>query len=152
MISKLHVTFAIFTYYVIPLVITVSIYIYIFYKVKQAKKNATTITNSLNSQKRDLQLLRNVLIYISVYLLGGFPSLVFYMTHKKLPYFINLVTVPATVAISKFTITLLDREIHLVIKSILCRTQTTPVKPFDNRFITKRTQINTNHLQIHVTS
>jgi hypothetical protein len=128
--NTLHAICAIFAYYGIPLLIIIIIYIYIYCRVKQIKRSSTTIAKSIISQKRDLELLRNIIIIISIYLGGGLPSIVFFVTQTKYSYLINLVTQSLTVAIAKLCIVLLDREIRQVIKSILCRKM--PVMPFNN--------------------
>jgi hypothetical protein len=128
--NTLHAICAIFAYYGIPLLIIIIIYIYIYCRVKQIKRCSTTFAKSIIGQKRDLELLRNIIILISIYLGGGLPSIVFFVTQTKYPYLVNLVTQSLTVAIAKLCIILLDKQIHQVIKSIMY--QRIPVMPFNN--------------------
>jgi hypothetical protein len=101
-ISKtLHVSCAIFAYYIIPLLIIIIIYIYIYHRVRKTKKNAKTMPHSNNNRKRDLEVLRNIVILISIYLGGGLPTIIFFLTPTKYPYLVNLVTQSLAVAIAK---------------------------------------------------
>jgi len=143
--NTLHAICAIFAYYGIPLLIIIIIYIYIYCRIKQIKRNAATIAKSTISQKRDLGLLRNIIIIISIYLGGGLPRIVFFVTQTKYPYLINLVTQSLTVAIAKLCIVLLDKEIHQVIKSIMYRT--IPAMPFKNARQTEKIMLNHKNIK-----
>lgn len=64
-------------YYCIPVIIMYMIYIRIFYQVKQTKQRARTLRNSEYRQKRDFELLRNIVILTTVYLGTGLPMYCF---------------------------------------------------------------------------
>ncbi|UJR19994.1 hypothetical protein I4U23_023128 [Adineta vaga] len=81
-----------------------------------------------NRAKRDLEFLRNIVFLISIYIAGGLPSIVYFLTPTKYPYLINLVTQSIAVALATLCTILLDRDIRQVIKNILRRT--TRVVPF----------------------
>ncbi len=89
---KLHTAYTYFAYYVIPIVPILIIYIYIFYRVMKKKRNAINFRTSLNHHKHDLEVLRNIVILISVYLSSGLPTVVADSTSSKLPYMLSLVT------------------------------------------------------------
>lgn len=136
--NTLHVVCVIFAYYILPLLAIIIIYVYIYFRVKYMKRNTMAIVTSVNRQKRDLELLRNIIILLSIYLGGGLPSIVYFLTRTKYPYLINLVTQSLTVAIAKICIVLLDREIRQTIKNMIY--PKTSVMPFKNTYITGRIQ------------
>jgi hypothetical protein len=149
----LHTIYTYLMYYIIPLVIIIIIYIYIYYRVRKSKKNVRTIIISINSPKYDLELLRNIIILISIYLGGGLPSLLSDLTLSKVPYLLSLIIQSLSVFLANLCTIVLNREIRQVIKSIICRT--TAVTPFNNVYpvgklqenhqITKKT--NVKHVQ-----
>ncbi len=127
----LHKVYTYLMYYITPLVFVIIIYIYIYYWAKKTKKNVTNITNSTtNSQKRDLELLRNIVILVCIYLAGGLPSAASDLTLSKLPYLLSLITQSIAVCVANLCTNVLDREIRQIIKSILC--WTTSVVPFNH--------------------
>jgi len=95
----------------------------------------------LNHHKHDLEVLRNVVILISVYLSSGLLTVVADSTSSKLPYLLSLVTQIFAVLIKNLCTFVLDRELCQVIKIILCRT-TTRVMPFNNVCPVRRIQQN----------
>ncbi|CAF1437870.1 unnamed protein product [Adineta ricciae] len=100
--------------------------IHIAYTVRKTRVNATA--TSQNSQKRDLDLLRRVVILLGIYLTGGIPTLLFMLTSVRLIYMINLVSPSVCVCIEKLCTILLDREIYQVIRAKIA--QAAPVTPF----------------------
>ena len=104
------------------------LYIIIFYRVKQATKHATLLMNNNHHEKRDLELLRNIMILLGIYFLGGLPSVLFVMTGNRWIYLISIVSMSFTVAIEKISMIILDRDIRQVTKSLICRR--TRVVPF----------------------
>ena len=94
------------------------------------KRNASTLHNPLLRQKRDLQILRNIIIRLSIYLDGGLPTIIADSTPSKIPYLLSLVTQVFAVFIVNICTSILGREIRQVIKNILCHRTT--VIPFNN--------------------
>jgi hypothetical protein len=131
----LHLAYTIFAYYIIPVTTIVIIYIYIYYRVKQRTNNIIT-TSRINHQKRDLKLLRNILVLLSIYLGSGLPTILFCLTSIKLIYLINLVCLTLAVVIEKLFAIILNRELRQVFKSILCRTRR--ISPFNNVQLVER--------------
>ena len=125
-----HTAYFVVSGYVVPVVITVMIYIYIFYKVKKVKRNVTMISNTFNGQKRDLELLRNIAILISIYLSAGVPTIIYFFTLSNLFFFMALVTISSSITVVKVCTILLDRELRQTLRNILCRR--IRVKPFNN--------------------
>ncbi len=125
-----HVAYTVFAYYIVPVSIIVFIYVYIYYRVRQESKNLIRSTNRTNNQKRNLELLRSILILLCIYLISSVPTLVYQLTLIKLIYLISLVTITLTIVIEKCCTILIDREIRQVIQSIIHRT--TPVMKFTN--------------------
>ncbi|UJR19658.1 hypothetical protein I4U23_022793 [Adineta vaga] len=104
-----------FAYYILPVTLIVVIYIYIYVQIRKARVNATVATQ--NSQKRDLALLRRILIVLSIYLTGGVPAILFMLTSIRLIYMINLISPSVSMSIEKLCTVLLDREMYQVIKA-----------------------------------
>jgi hypothetical protein len=125
----LHATYAIFVYYVIPIMVIITIYIFIHYKVKQTSKNSTALSSSVNRQKRDLAILRNIIILISIFLSGGVPFILASVFPGKTQFLLSLVTQALSVTIATSGTVVLDRELRQVAKRIICRT--TSVMPFN---------------------
>jgi hypothetical protein len=112
-------------------VVIISIYIYIFYRIIKIKRNSTLIINYLNSQKRDLELLRNIVLLLCIYLAGGIPTIVITrIPENKILHLTSFATQTLAVAFANLFTIVLDRELRLVIKRMICRT--TPVVPLNN--------------------
>jgi len=128
--KKTFHTFSVtFVYYLIPLLTTILLYINIYYCVKKSKRNAMITIQTYQSHKRDLKLLRNIVLLILIYLIGGFPTIIYLLIPIKYLYLLNLITQSLTVTIAKISIILLDRQLRNLIKNIFCRTRTV-VMPF----------------------
>jgi len=116
-ICKLHLAYTIGTYYIIPTVLIVTIYIIIYVHIRRAgtnkciKKSATQ-----RRQNRDLEVLRTIMILCSICILGGVPSGLYILTSIKLFYSIGLVTITFAVTIEKVVLILIDREIRNIVK------------------------------------
>lgn len=115
----LHTAYTYLAYYVIPVVLILTIYIVIFYRMKKMKKNAATLHNSFTRQKRDIEILRNIVILTSIYIGGGLPTIVGDSTSSKIPYLLSLVTQVFTVFMANVCTALLDREIRQIIRNLL---------------------------------
>ena len=126
----LHVAYTVVAYYVIPVSLTVIIYIYIYYRVRQETKNLITNTNRSNNQKRNLELLRSILILLCIYLFSSVPTLIYQFTSIKAIYLISLVSFTFTAVIEKSCTILIDREIRQVIHGLIYRTA--PVMKFNH--------------------
>ena len=111
----IHVTYTYIAYYIFPTLSIGIIYVYIYYRVKQTAKRASSLIRSSNSSKRDLELLRNILILLIIYLLGGVPSILFILTGANVIYLASIVTISSAVAIEKICAILLDRDIRQVV-------------------------------------
>jgi hypothetical protein len=123
----LHVAYTAVVYYIIPVIAIIIIYLYIYCSIRRTRRNATATINSTIGQKRDLELLRNILVLLSIYLCSGFITLLFFMTLIKLIYLINFVYMAVSLIIEKVCVIVLDREFRQVIKGIIYRRTT--VKP-----------------------
>ena len=124
----LHVAYTVVAYYILPVSSIMTMYAYIYYRVRRAIKDATTLVSTAKRQKVDLKLLRNILVLLGIYLGGGLPFFIFVITSVKEIYLLNLVTLSLTVPVEKLCTILLDRELRQVIRSILRRN--TSVKPW----------------------
>ena len=124
----IHVIYTYFAYYILPTLTICMLYIVIFYRVKQGTKRAALLIRSNRHEKRDLELLRNIMILLGIYLLGGLPSVLFVITANEWIYLISIVSMSLTVAIEKISMIMLDRDIRQVTKNLMF--QRTRVMPF----------------------
>jgi hypothetical protein len=116
-ICKLHVAYTIGTYYIIPTVLIVIIYIIIYVQIRRTGIN-TRIKKSATQRKqnRDLEVLRTIMILFSIYILGGVPSGLYIVTSIELFYSIGLVSITFAFTIEKAVLILIDREIRNIVK------------------------------------
>lgn len=145
----LHAIYTYFAFYIIPLVPIFIIYAYIYYRVRQSKKRATTLIRTINNEKRDLELLRNIVILLVIYLAGGIPTLLFLFTNSRTLYLTGISTISLAVCIEKVSTVLLDRDIREVLKNL--RRKTTAVIPFDNTLTvghTRKTKADVHHTAV----
>ena len=132
----LHVVYTYVAYYVVPAVIICVIYLHIFCRVKKASQRAQMMVRSANGSKRDLEVLRNILIYLVIYLSGGIPSILFLLTANRIIFLTSMATMPLAVAVEKVVMILLDRDMRIVVMGLLkLRTR---VEPLENSITTAR--------------
>nr|ACF16055.1 7 transmembrane receptor 3 [Adineta vaga] len=124
----IHVIYSFFAYYIFPTLSICMIYVFIYYRVKQTKTRAMMLAKNIHSEKRDLELLRNILILLGIYLLGGTPSILFVITANKPIYLLSIVSMSLLVAVEKISMILLDRDLREVVKNLIQRQ--TLVMPF----------------------
>ncbi|UJR25664.1 hypothetical protein I4U23_007015 [Adineta vaga] len=142
----IHVIYSFFAYYIFPTLSICMIYVFIYYRVKRVTNRPCISVRPNNREKRDLELLRNILILLFVYSIGGTPSILFLITANKPIYLLSIVSMSLTVAVEKIFTTILDRDIRQVIIKLL--SSTTRVKPFE-RLRKKETGFRaTNHFEL----
>ena len=122
----MHLAYTAFAYYILPVAVIVTIYTYIYVQIRKVRGNATAV--SQNSQKRELELLRRIIILLGIYLTSGIPTILFMLTSIRLIYMINLASPSVVVCVEKICTILLDREMCQVIRAKIFRI--TPVTPF----------------------
>jgi hypothetical protein len=115
----IHVVYTYVAYYIFPAFSICAIYVFIYRRLRSATRRAETRIRSTNSDKRDLEVLRNILIFLSIYLLGGVPSILFILTTNKIIYLLSIVTITFAVAVEKVFTILLDRDMRQVVFSIV---------------------------------
>ncbi len=125
----IHVCYTMFAFYILPIFSILIIYIYIYKRVKTAKMRAAVIRNTTND-KRDLEVLRNIVILLGIYITGGIPTLLYLISNIDLLYLAGIVTFTLAVMIEKICTILLDRELRYVVKNIL--SSRNRVMPFEN--------------------
>ena len=125
----IHVLYTFLACYIIPTILIGLIYVLIYYRVKKATNRAGNSVRSVNSDKRDLELLRNILVLLGIYLMGGVPSILYLMTSIELIYAMSIVSISLSIAVEKICTILLDRDMRQVTKSLLG--SMTRVMPFD---------------------
>ncbi|CAF2808556.1 unnamed protein product [Rotaria sp. Silwood2] len=141
----LHAFYGYIAYYTIPALSVFMFYIFIYYKVKQAKNKARPMLRLIHGEKRDLELLRNIVILLSIYFIGGIPTLLFLLSSNRTLYLMGIVTISLAVAVEKLCTILLDQELRQVIRKLLTRTQR--IAPVDNTHTTARYQENQTNIQ-----
>ena len=114
----LHLTYAGVAYCVAPITVIVGIYIFIYYRIRQARRQATILVNNGND-KRDLEVLRNIVILLGIYVTGIIPTLLFIATRQDFLYLAGFVTFSLVVMIEKIFTIWLDRELHQVVKGLV---------------------------------
>jgi hypothetical protein len=119
----LHVVYSFFAYYLIPIVLIVAIYIYIYRRVKHGGNN-THGTTIIRRSNRDLELLRNIMILLGIYIAGALPTTLYLMTNISILYFAGIVCISFSIAIEKLFTIILDREIRIVVKKVFNRSKT----------------------------
>ncbi len=82
--SFLHVTYTFLAYDLIPIVLVITIYITIYVKIRRSENNACKQQKPSRRQNRDFEVLRNIMILFGIYILCGFPSLLFFFTRIHL--------------------------------------------------------------------
>ncbi|CAF3352289.1 unnamed protein product [Rotaria sp. Silwood1] len=145
MTNIVHTSYSYIAYYAIPALSICIIYIFIYYQVKQAKKGARPLLRLIHGEKRDLQLLRNILILLSIYLMGGIPFLLFVLSSNRILYLMGLVTMSLAVAVEKLCTIILDQELRQVIRKLFIRKMR--ITPFDNMHTTTRHQENQTQIR-----
>ncbi|CAF1430522.1 unnamed protein product [Rotaria sordida] len=141
----IHVSYGYIAYYTIPALSVGTIYIFIYYQVKRAKKEAKTLLRLTYGEKRDLELLRNIVILLSIYFMGGIPTLLFLVSSQKILYLMGIATISLTVAVEKLCTILLDQELRQVIRKLLTRVRR--ITPVDNTNIIARYRLNQTNIQ-----
>ncbi|UJR19737.1 hypothetical protein I4U23_022871 [Adineta vaga] len=135
----------------VPFLVVVLIYICIMIRVRKIKRNITTTTaNSLQNSRKDLKILRNILVFISIVIIGIVPSVMLWFVSSGTLYHISLVCAMFSVTLTALFSILLDREIRQTIRSHFQRQPTlvTPIHTINIRERQMKTfskQIN-NHL------
>lgn len=130
---KLHSIYSLISTYLFPVIIIILIYISIYYRVRITERRISIQNPTLQSQKRDLEVLRNVTIIIGVFLGGGIPSTVSILYPGKKLYFTGLIVQSLAVCLSNICIILLDRELRLVLKRCLCPQRSIQPSPIVHR-------------------
>ncbi|CAF3369844.1 unnamed protein product [Rotaria sp. Silwood1] len=143
--SVIHVAYGYIAYYTIPALSVCMIYILLYWQVKRAKNNARPLLRLIHGEKRDLELLRNIVILLSIYFMGGIPTLLFLISSKRTLYLMGIVTISLAVAVEKLCTILLDQELRQVIRILLTRMRR--IAPVDNTNTTVRHQVNQTNIK-----
>ena len=142
--SFIHVIYTLLAYYVAPILGILIIYVYIYRHIQRVKKQTQLIRNT-TSQKRDLEVLRNIVILLSIYISGGIPTLFYLLTSIDFLYLLGIVTFAAVVMIEKLCTIGLDRELRIVVKSTISSKDR--IMPFGNSITQLGYHENTTGLQ-----
>ncbi|CAF1537920.1 unnamed protein product [Adineta ricciae] len=125
----------------VPFLVVIFIYICIIIRVRQIKRNvrATTSANLLHNSRNDLKILRNILIFIGMVIVGVSPTAILWFVSSGSLYHISLVCTMFSVTLTAVFNILLDREIRETIQNMYRRR---------TMFITTNQVINVRERQI----
>ncbi|CAF2602609.1 unnamed protein product [Rotaria sp. Silwood2] len=113
----IHVAYTFLAYYFLPTVCIIILYIYLFRRAKHSiNVSVAPVTEPSKRQNRDVDLLRNLMILFSIYIFGGFPTLLYLIIGNNVLYCIGLIFVALAVAIEKAATIFLDRQLRTTIK------------------------------------
>ncbi|UJR32580.1 hypothetical protein I4U23_020040 [Adineta vaga] len=113
--SVFHATHIYSTCYGIPIVFIVTTYIYIYIRIKR-NKALTIAMIAVMRHNRDVEVLRNIMILLSIYILGGTPSLLYLITDINVFYSIGMIFVSLAVVVEKVMTMIIDHEIRHIIR------------------------------------
>jgi hypothetical protein len=124
----LHVVYTVTVYYIIPIMLIVGIYIFIYIRIRYNRNN-TIVQAGRRNQNRDLEVLRNIMILFSIYILGGAPTTLYILLGINVFYSMSVITLSAAVTVEKLTILVIDREIRNTCKKYFCqrKNRVTPI-------------------------
>ncbi|UJR17970.1 hypothetical protein I4U23_004869 [Adineta vaga] len=130
--SLLHAVYTVMMYYLIPIVLIIMIYILIYVRIHSYATNPAIAQDQRRRKTRDLEVLRNILILFSIYILGAIPLLFYMLTSVEFFYSIGIISVSFTVMIEKFVSLLIDRDIRNATKRYFGyrRMQIVPIQNF----------------------
>jgi hypothetical protein len=120
---SVHVVYTYLAYYIIPTYLTFVIYVFIYYRMRRTSKLAAIRFRVTNHGKRDLEVLRNIIILLILYLFTGVPSTLFVVTARPVLYSVSIITIPLTLSLEKVATILLDRDMRQVIGKFLKKTE-----------------------------
>ena len=107
----IHVIYTVFAFYCVPITSIIVIYIIIYKEVKKAAMRTEMVLNITN-HKRDLEVFRNIVILLTIYIVGGVPTLLFLISNLNILYLTGIVTFSLTVMIEKIFTIILDRDLR----------------------------------------
>lgn len=128
-----HVGYTVLAYYIAPIVSIIFMYIYLYHRVRRTIKSQSIEIRRTRRHNVNLDLLRNILVLLSIYLCGGLSFLIFVLTSIKTIYLINLVTLSLTLTIEKICTIIFDRELRQIFKRTF--RHETRVVPFNQNII-----------------
>ncbi len=114
-----HTIYSVSACYVVPVVIIFALYFYVSYRLIRAKRNPTILNHSLLSRKHNLEVLRNIVILLIMFLLDGLPIVLSIIAYNNMLYLSSLAIETFSVALSSQCSIVLDRELRQVVKNIL---------------------------------
>ncbi|UJR06948.1 hypothetical protein I4U23_011237 [Adineta vaga] len=132
--------------FILPFLTVIFVYFYILNRVHKIKRNQIIMSNSIQHQKRDLIILRNTMILISIGLMASIPNIILSIHYYDIIYSIHLVCLTFSVTLVALCNVLLDREIRQTIQTYfqrqtiqVTRIQIINVKEREMQIFSKRT-------------
>lgn len=116
----LHLAYIIIVDYLIPTLLLIAIYIYIYCRVKRRRIDVF-ITMGKHRSNRDLEVLYNIMILFSIYILGALPLIIYILARIEVFYAIGLISVSLAVAVKNFVALLIDRDLRTTMKNYIQR-------------------------------
>lgn len=118
--SMLHIIYTIFAYYAVPIAFIVCIYGWLYIRIHYLLNNVA-IQVTQRRKNRDLEVFRNLVILLGIYILGAVPSGLYALTNVEIFYAISIVTLSMCVTVEKLVSLYIDRDIRHVCKKVFCR-------------------------------
>ena len=119
--SLYHSMYIYLACYIFPIAFIIALYIYIYIRIKRRKTILSAMIMVVR-QNRDVEVLRNMMILLGIYISGGTPTVLYFVTQINLFYAMGVMSISLAVVIEKVMTIFIDREIRLIIKQCLpCR-------------------------------
>ena len=84
----------------------------------------------MRRKNRDLQVLRNIMLLLGVYIIGALPSMIYMLSGVEFLFSVGVISVSLMVTIEKLLSMFIDREIRKTVKKAFapCRPAVTPAR------------------------
>ena len=137
--QRLHAFYLLSIIYIIPFLIVLILYAIIYRHITHATIN---LQRSSHRMKRDRELARNILILLSVFLFGGFPTVIYIIASSQMNYTPRILLLFAILApsisvdVERIITVILNKDIGKVLKQRWLARFTSRVQPLtDNRSV-----------------
>ena len=127
----IHLLYTLLAGYILPVVAIAVIYLYVFIRIKIITRRAENIRTNIRD-KRDLGILRNIVISLGIYIGGGTPASIFVFTSIQIFYVIGIISFTFGVLVEKIFTIILDHELRQVIKEKVVFPSRNRVIPLNN--------------------
>ena len=141
--NRIHAFYLLSVIYIIPLLSVLILYKIIYRHVIRATVN---LQQSAQRAKRDRELARNILILYSIFLFGGFPTIIYIIVSNQMNpapgIFLLLAEIAPSISVDveRIVTVILNKDIRKVLKQRCLARFSTPVEPIaENLSVNTRT-------------